>query len=71
MHHSSQKIASFFHVFQKNFASAIRGTERLPTVFLVSCSRGRQALKELIGESFEGILHSDRWGAYNMVDPLR
>ncbi|MBM4449111.1 MAG: IS66 family transposase, partial [Chloroflexi bacterium] len=44
---------------------------RLATVFLVSCSRGRQALKELIGESFEGILHSDRWGAYNMVDPLR
>jgi len=44
---------------------------RLATVFLVSCSRGRQALKELIGESFEGILHSDRWGAYNIVDPLR
>jgi transposase len=44
---------------------------RLATVFLVSCSRGRKALKELIGESFEGILHSDRWGAYNIVDPLR
>jgi transposase len=41
---------------------------RLTTVFLVSCSRGRQALLELIGESFEGILHSDRWGADNMVD---
>jgi len=44
---------------------------RLTTVFLVSCSRGRQSLRELIGESFEGFLHSDRWGAYNMVDPLR
>jgi len=44
---------------------------RLATVFLVSCSRGRQALKELIGESFEGILHSDRWGAYNIVDPFQ
>ena len=43
----------------------------LLTVFLISCSRGRQALKKLIGESFEGILHSDRWGAYNIVDPLR
>jgi len=42
---------------------------RLATVFLVSCSRGRQALRELIGESFQGILQSDRWGAYNMVDP--
>jgi len=44
---------------------------KLTTVFLVSCSRGRQALRELIGESFQGILHSDRWGAYNMVDPLQ
>jgi len=44
---------------------------KLATVFLVSCSRGRQALKELIGESFEGILHSDRWGAYNIVDPFQ
>ncbi len=42
---------------------------RLTTVFLVSCSRGRQALRELIGESFPGLLHSDRWGAYNVVDP--
>ena len=44
---------------------------KLTTVFLVSGSRGRQALRELIGESFEGILHSDRWGAYNIVDPLQ
>jgi len=44
---------------------------RLATVFMVSCSRGRQALRELTGESFEGILHSDRWGAYNMVDPIQ
>jgi transposase len=41
---------------------------RWATVFMVSCSRGRKALLELIGESFEGILHSDRWGAYNIVD---
>jgi transposase len=44
---------------------------RLTTVFMVSCSRGRQALQELIGESFQGILHSDRWGAYNILDPLQ
>jgi transposase len=41
------------------------------TVFLVSGSRGRKALMELIGEAFAGILHSDRWGAYNMVDRFR
>ncbi len=44
---------------------------KLVTVFLVSCSRGRQALHQLIGEDFPGILHSDRWGAYNIVDCSR
>jgi transposase len=44
---------------------------RLTTVFLVSRSRGRQDLRELIGEPFEGLLQSDRWGAYNIVDPVR
>jgi transposase len=44
---------------------------KLTTVFMVSCSRGRKAMRELIGEAFQGILHSDRWGAYNIVDPLR
>jgi transposase len=44
---------------------------KLTTVFMVSCSRGRKAMRELIGEAFQGILHSDRWGAYNIVAPLR
>ena len=47
------------------------GVTNLVTVFLVSCSRGRQALLELIGADFPGILHSDRWGAYNIVDSSR
>jgi transposase len=41
------------------------------TVCLVSGSRGRKALMELIGEAFAGILDSGRWGAYNMVDRFR
>lgn len=41
------------------------------TVFLVSGSRGRKPLMELIGEAFGGILHSDRWGVYNLVDRMR
>lgn len=41
------------------------------TVFMISCSRGRNALIELLGEGFAGILHSDRWGAYNIVDSRR
>jgi len=41
------------------------------TLFLVSCSRGQKALKELIGEHFQGIVHSDRWSAYTIVDSTR
>jgi len=37
---------------------------RLTTVFLVSCSRGRQALRELIGESYQGILHTQVQQSY-------
>ncbi len=39
------------------------------TVFLVSGSRSRKALPELIGESFQGIVPSDRWGSANIVAP--
>jgi transposase len=44
---------------------------RVLTVFMVSCTRSQKALKELIGESFQGIVHSDRWGVYNIVDPIQ
>ena len=41
------------------------------TLFLISCSRGKKALQELIGENFQGIVHSDRWSAYVLVDSAR
>jgi len=41
------------------------------TLFLVSCSRSQRALKELIGEQFQGIVHSDRWSAYALLDSTR
>ena len=44
---------------------------QLVTVFLVSCTRSQKALKELLGQAFSGIIHSDRWGAYNIIDPER
>jgi transposase len=44
---------------------------RVVTVFMVSCTRSQKALKELIGESFPGIVHSDRWGVYNIVDTIQ
>ena len=37
----------------------------LVTVFLIRCSRGGQVAREILGETFTGILVSDRWSAYN------
>ena len=39
----------------------------LVTVFLIRRSRGGQVAKELLGETFSGILNSDRWSAYNWL----
>lgn len=39
----------------------------LVTVFLIRCSRGGQVAREMLGETFGGILHSDRWSAYNWL----
>jgi transposase len=37
------------------------------TVFLIRLSRGAAVAKELLGEHFVGIVHSDRWSAYNWL----
>lgn len=37
------------------------------TVFLVRLSRGQQVAKELLGETFTGVLGSDRWSGYGWV----
>ena len=47
------------------------GTTPLVTVFLLAVTRGTKAAKQLLGEAFEGILGSDRWGAYNWVERER
>ena len=39
----------------------------LVTVFLIRCSRGGKVAQEMLGETFSGILNSDRWSAYNWV----
>lgn len=39
----------------------------LVTVFLVRLSRGQQAAKALLGETFAGMLGSDRWSGYGWV----
>lgn len=39
----------------------------LVTVFLIRCSRGGQVAREMLGETFTGIVVSDRWSAYNWL----
>ncbi len=43
----------------------------LVAVFLVLHTRGRRGLRQLLGETFQGIVGSDRWSAYNWFDPQR
>lgn len=47
---------------------AVTGTMAL---FLIRASRGAEVAKELLGEAFAGVLHSDRWRAYTWVDAAR
>jgi transposase len=41
----------------------------LVAVFLVLHTRGACGLCQLLGETFQGIVTSDRWSAYNWLDP--
>jgi len=43
----------------------------LVTVFMVRASRGAVVAKALIGESFRGVLTTDRWASYGWVAPAR
>jgi transposase len=39
------------------------------TLLMLDKSRGKKAAKKLLGEDFAGILTTDRYAAYNIVDP--
>jgi transposase len=41
----------------------------LVTIFMVHASRGAAAAKALLGESFRGVLTTDRWASYGWVSP--
>jgi transposase len=41
------------------------------SVFLVLTTRGAKGAHQLLGETFRGIVGSDRWSAYNWLDPQR
>jgi len=40
------------------------------TVFLIRRSRGGQVAREMVGETFQGIVVSNRWSAYNWLPVL-
>jgi transposase len=46
-------------------------TTPLVSVFLVIFNRGAEVAKDLIGETFKGIVGSDRWTAYNWIATIR
>jgi transposase len=39
------------------------------TIFVIRFSRGGQVARELLGETFQGIVNCDRWSAYNWLHP--
>lgn len=41
----------------------------LVSVFLVLATRGAKGARQLLGDAFHGIVGSDRWSAYNWLDP--
>ena len=43
----------------------------LVSVFLVLATRGAKGAQQLLGDTFHGIVGSDRWVAYNWLDPHR
>ena len=43
----------------------------LVAVFTIARSRGSEIAKQLLGEKFAGILHSDRWSGYSWVSVTR
>jgi transposase len=44
-------------------------TTRWAAIFRIAEDRHRDRLEELIGKNFDGILGSDRWWAYDHIDP--
>ncbi len=41
----------------------------LVSVFLVLATRGAKGARQLLGDPFQGMVGSDRWSAYNWLDP--
>lgn len=46
-------------------------TTPLVTLFLILATRGTASAKRMVGETYQGVVGSDRWSAYNWLDPTR
>jgi transposase len=46
-------------------------TTPLVTLFLILTTRGTASAKRVLGETYPGVVGSDRWSAYNWLDPTR
>jgi len=44
---------------------------RLVTVFLVQATRSAQSARQILGDVVRGVVGSDRWSAYNWLDPCQ
>ncbi len=47
------------------------GVTQLVTVFVLMATRGAKGAKQLLGETFGGIVGSDRWSGYSWLEPQR
>ena len=47
------------------------GATPLVAIFMILKTRGAKGVRSLLGDSFGGIVGSDRWSAYNWLDPQR
>lgn len=46
-------------------------TTPLVTLFLILATRGTASATRILSETYQGVVGSDRWSAYNWVDPTR
>jgi len=59
-----------WHELVKNFWLWVCTTPRV-TVFRLANTRGAKGAEHLLGENYTGIVGSDRYSAYNWLDPLQ
>jgi transposase len=59
-----------WHELVKNFWLWVCTTPRV-TVFRLANTRGAKGAEHLLGENYTGIVGSDRYSAYNWLDPIR